>query len=389
MKRVICLALMLLALMSPALSLAEMILTVSCNGDGSFVLAGGNVSGVRTVDLTVGYDTTFLGNPQVGLQGGAVTNVAGTPGRLAVNIVREDPDAGLEVELNFETKGDGAGVINYVAASMTDTDGRRFPVRAVIVPFTPAPDPAASPAPEGKESVATPAVPPVGSAGSSPRGTVGEERKAEQPERTKNGDDLEKSGADEASKQAASDNAVDSMSAADTTVQKSVLQRFREFRGRRGLKEFAALFERGKGEGIRQEPAIARANGRTPVEIELDTKMTLESAPNFALSDAKFVSLHREGGTKWLMTVVPNEGACEVRLILRAGGNKVEFPLVVVPPVDISEKVDRVNFLSELNKYLAEQTTGEATGSPSRQYLHEYIFTANYLASTTGTKTVR
>jgi hypothetical protein len=99
------------------------------------------------------------------------------------------------------------------------------------------------------------------------------------------------------------------------------------------------------------------------------------------LTDAKFVSLHKDGEKRWLITIVPNTGASEVSLILGTDKDRVEFPLTVAPAINIADGITEKNFRAELDKYLADQAAVcKLNKVPYRRYLLEFVFTANCLA---------
>ncbi len=301
---------------------------ITPNGDGAFFLEGDNVIGVEAVDVMIDYDTNSLANPRATANGGTLTNVyADTPGTLLVSVFRENPDAAFELDLRFEKKGDLPGVINHVTATVRDTTGKSFPVPAMT--YSP-PSPANEPGSDSATRV---------------------------PAATK-------------------------MISFDER-EKSVLQRFKEFTGEKGLKAFAALFERNDGERIVQEPAIALSDGKTPVVIKLDLRSVPDHSPDIALLDAKLVSMQKAGEKSWVIRVLPSEGAWEARLVLGTGKEIIDFPLVVAPLVEITNGIDEKNFLAALNNYLFDQAAmHNGQSEPCRD---EYIFTANYLAHLANT----
>jgi hypothetical protein len=380
-KRIICILSTVLTLCSPLPSSAEMTMTVTTPGDGVFYLVGANVDDVEAVDLTVDYDTTFLANPQVGLQGGTFTGIsADTPGKLSVSVFREYPEAVFELDLNFERRGDFPGVINYVTATMKDTEGRHYPVHVTII--SPPPPPVKHPEYEAGANGAVKAPSPAGAVSETrrdsglPRGISGET-----PDSSTDTASAARQPAAKPEQAATTDQTPSEGAYSPWTVEKSVLQRFREFRGEKRHKEFVALFHGGDGKRIVQEPAIALSDGKSPVRIRLRLEHEWNYAPNFALSDAKFVSLKKDGEKSWVMTVVPSEGAWKVSLILKMGREMFEFPLVVAPPVKILSEINEKSFHLALTRYISAQAAeSDGESGPFRQYLHEYIFTANYLA---------
>jgi hypothetical protein len=325
---------LLLALLGPVRAFAEITMFVSPDGDGRFIVEGDNAQGVEAIEIMIGYDTASLENPRVETQGGIATDVyTGTPGMLNVTVTREDPETTFELYLKFDKKGDSPGVIDYVSATARGKDGRNYAASSDLRALAPEPE-------KGTDQ-------------------SGDDYSAGTPSaKTINTDEREK----------------------------SVLQRFTEFKGDKGLKSFAALFRRGYGERIVQEPAIALSDGKTPVVIKLELQAEGNHSPDVALSGAKLVSVQKVGGKNWIITVLPAEGAWEARLVIGTGKEIIDFPLVVAPPVKMQDSVTEKNFLAALNQYLSDQAVRQTGESGTfRKSFHEYIFTANYLVNIANT----
>jgi hypothetical protein len=163
----------------------------------------------------------------------------------------------------------------------------------------------------------------------------------------------------------------------------SVLRSFREFRGKKGLKEFALLFERQDG-SVRQEPPVALTDGKSAVRLTVEFKEQGSSAPNFAFVGGTLVSLRKSGDHNWEVTVVPSAGTWEGTLMLSAAGKGItEFPLTVAPPLAGEEirTVSEKTFLELLKKYRKSSTNRGNEKAPLPEYLTDYIFTANCLAA--------
>jgi hypothetical protein len=397
LKNGVCRIATLLTLLCPVTSWAVMILTVTSNGEGMFYLRGSHVSGVESVDIMVDYDTTFLAAPEVGLAGGTFTSLSSDdPGRIYAKIVREYPDAEFDLDVRFERRGESPGIINFVTATMRDTAGRVFPVPVSII--APPPPPMVPPADaNGKSDKAQGASdagrtrkegevgqgPTDGAPGAgdqparvpSPKDTGGTAEGSSDTERTPPSDAAGRGATTEGSSYPGEETAT----AANRW--KGVLQQFHDFRGSKGARELAALFQQSAGGKIVQDPAIAISDGKTPVKIRLELEQVGDSAPNFGLSDARFVSLRRSGERSWDLVVVPNAGTWQARLIIKSGGELAEFPLVVVPRIELAGVVNERNFRAELDRYLSGQPAGnQEEGGPDRRFLLEYIFTANFLA---------
>jgi hypothetical protein len=96
-----------------------------------------------------------------------------------------------------------------------------------------------------------------------------------------------------------------------------------------------------------------------------------------ALSDATLLS--KEAREKDIVvTVLPSEGTWDARLVIVAGGEILDYPIVVAPPVDLIGVVNENNFLEALQVYITGRSP--ALRRKNKIYLSEYIFTANYLA---------
>jgi hypothetical protein len=371
MKNVACVTGLLLALLWPVRSFAEITMFVSPDGDGAYILEGDNAQGVEALDLLIGYDADSLANPKVEAQGGTITDVyAGTPGMLNVTIMRDNPDTSFELHLKFDKKGDSPEGIYSVSATARGRDGRNYAAsadtRALSLSTM---NPAIMP---DKESAAVSSV---------DRATETQEAVGVyQGTSDKPPDRGVETGA--ASSAGGTTTSPEQPAATKKTIrcnEKSVLERFREFKGEKGLKEFGALFKCSGGERIMQEPAIALSDGETPVLIKLELQPEGNNSPDIALSGAKLVSSKKVDEKSRVITTLPNEGAWEARLVLGSGNEMIDFPLVVAPPVKIDSEIHERNFLAALNNYLSGQAA--ILRGKSEQSRDEYIFTANYLAN--------
>jgi hypothetical protein len=347
-----------MALLCSTPSFAEVTMRFAPNGYGSFLVVGENVSGVVALDITVDYDSLLLANPRVEAEGGAVTDIdAGTAGKLFVSITRENPDAAFYLFLRFENLGKvrGRGV-NSVTATSSDAPMNTSPSSDAAVAT-------------GPSSSATNVQNGSGNAGSTPpfgnKANVIDEGKGDHQSLSNRSPET----ALDAGKKRASTSA----------REKSVLQRFIEFKGQKSPQSFAALFERNDGEQAIQYPSIALSDGKTPVTVKLKLQQEESKYPDIAMSDASLVSFHKDGAKSWVLTVLPGEGTWDARLVFGTGGEVIDFPLVVAPPVELAGNVNEQNFLAELNDYLSAQAALHE--KENILPLSEYIFTANYLAA--------
>ena len=330
-RKYICLIGLLLALLHPVLSSAQVTFYVTADGDKAFIIEGDDIEAKSAVELTVVYDSNALTNPRVRLAQGTVTDIVESAGTVIIKAVQgDDSTATFEAHLSFDKKGDSQGRIFSVTGKIMEPGGAFSSTRTL---------PGAS----------TPFV-------------------------------LQSFSGDE--EMPAEGNGISGDRTEILSLEQSVLQRFRDFKGKRGLKAFAALFDRCPDERIIQEPPIVLSDGKTPVRITLPSKSLEGDLTNIALSDAKLVQVGREDGKGWVVTALPNAGAWDTRLIVKMDEKIFEFPLVVAPPVKIQKGMNERNFLSELDRFLSDRLgAGKGGNNPHRHILFEYFFTANYLAS--------
>jgi hypothetical protein len=374
-KNRICFIGLLLALLCPVASFAEVTMSVTPNGYGSFLLVGENVVGVAALDITIDYDSSVLANPRVDkVEGGTVTEIdAGAAGKLHVGISRENPNAAFYLMLRFENPGRVRGKkgINSVIATGRKAEEDTSPAPDTIdTPFTSSRSTRA----ENKSGNDNTAVPTNDNAAVSKAGGakgIDEDKRDYQiisnrsPETTYNIDKT-------------TYNVDKWTSVAVSYSEKSVLQRFMEFKGEKSLQAFAALFKRGDRERAIQYPSIALSDGKTLITIKMELQQEEPGSPDIAVWDATLVSLRKDGGKNWVASVVPSEGAWEAKLILKVGSEAIEVPLVVAPRIELDANVSERNFLDALDRYCSDQDV--ARKWENVPHLNDYIFTANYLA---------
>jgi hypothetical protein len=342
-RKYICLMGLLFALLCPAPSSAEITFYVRPDGDKGFIIEGDDIKVTEGVEITVVYDTTILAHPLVSLlQAGNVTNIDDSnPGTLVFNANQGDnPGPSLEAKLSFDKKKDIQGGIFSVSGKIIGPDGTITPSR--ILPNDPVTQ---------SSSLLSADVNYGETASSSEQSAAVEET-------------------------ATSGNRPDMF----MKSMKSVLQRFKDFRGERGLRAFVALFERSPRDMLAQEPAIVLSDGKTPVRISLPLPLEEGDMPDIALSDAKLVHLENDCKKGWVITALPNEGTWNVHLLVKVDEKTIEFPLVVAPPVKIHDGITERNFVAELDRFIAGQAGGKGENDPLLYIPYEYIFTANYLA---------
>ena len=258
---------LLLVMSCPALSFADPVrMSIQPNGQGSFVMTGENVIGVQALDIEIDYDSEMLAHPNVMVIGGDLRQIKdNVPGTLFLSVLRPVADSLLQIFMNFEEAWveNATNVIFHVSAS----------VRSTTV-WPPVPD--ANSSPNGQEDEPTDVPEDVSSPAQTdntvPNVMVPKKNPAAASDGTKGTD------APAAVSGATSPANIGRQVQAEkitllTQEEKSVLQRFKKYKGEKDLRSFVALFGRSDGERINQEPAIAISDGKTPVTIRIDVRV--------------------------------------------------------------------------------------------------------------------
>jgi hypothetical protein len=176
--------------------------------------------------------------------------------------------------------------------------------------------------------------------------------------------------------------------AGKTIVYKSALDFFREYTGKRTLKAFKALFDKASMPGVRQEPAVALSDGNTRVKVFIRIPLTGKEAPNFGAKKAKLISLKPDGNT-WVIETLPDKKAYDSAIIILDNGSATRIPLTIAPPMDIDiGKIDAAGdseITSMKERGTAEHPLFDKKSDKVRNYVDDYIFTANYIVKKNST----
>jgi hypothetical protein len=169
-----------------------------------------------------------------------------------------------------------------------------------------------------------------------------------------------------------------------TMLYKSVLERFREFKGEKTPQALIALFTSADG---RQDPPIVLSDGKTTVKVVLELHSNAEDN-NFLLDGASLISLTKKEGDYWIAELLPEKNTAEATVSVPRNNRWHVAPLTVSPPREAamgwsSGKPAEADF--KLYLYLRERGTAKAprfdlNGDGRCDYVDDYIFAANYLA---------
>jgi hypothetical protein len=163
----------------------------------------------------------------------------------------------------------------------------------------------------------------------------------------------------------------------------AVLELFRSFDSQPSIEAFTALFAKRESD-YSQEPGIAIADGKSTVRIVL-SNLSGETAPNFAFTSARAVSVTKKGDA-WVIAAEPGSGTLTAGITVLSEDRLTEFPLTTSPYVDVD--LDRSGVITEADFMLYLKERGKTTGlkfdlnrDGRRDYIDDFIFTANYLVS--------
>jgi len=114
---------------------------------------------------------------------------------------------------------------------------------------------------------------------------------------------------------------------------------------------------------VRQEPALAVADGVTPLRLTVSPLVEQGELSSMLLSGASVVEVLPTDDGTWQLVVLPKDGACRVSLTLLQGNEITEFPLTVVPPPDGSV----VDSLCHPSEFLAAASELSGSGGYAAQ----------------------
>ncbi|BDV43345.1 hypothetical protein GURASL_22680 [Geotalea uraniireducens] len=163
----------------------------------------------------------------------------------------------------------------------------------------------------------------------------------------------------------------------------SVLDRFKAFVGERTPQALMALFQKPVSEAISQEPAICLTDGKTTAKVLVALAEGEKNAPNFALRGATLKSLKKDA-RHWVVEALPAAGRHDASLTVVYGAYMVDYPLTVAPPIE--QPNDRKLLTNEAGfiQFIAQRGSDKSplfdlNKDGKRDYLDDFIFTANYL----------
>jgi hypothetical protein len=378
--------------------------TILPSGNGIYVVQGADLDQVAAVEIVVGYDATTLANPRVA-KGDLISNilmVANTSQKGIVRIAAINPypkvktGSGIIATISFDLLK-SPGKITSFNPYFDDVNGAPLNPQAIIVPGGDGKGGdgkggggtgggGTSVTTGGSTSAAGPNV--IGGSVTLPSdGSLTPEKTREETPQAEAGSKGSVGAPAEGEDKEGQQGRVASLPPAGKkmTVHKSILERFREFQGVKNPKALMALFTSDPMPGIRQEPPIAISDGKTSLKVFIDLPAAGNETPNFTIKGAQMVSAKMAENAKWVIEALPETGVYDASITVMQGQFTTEIPLAVAPRAAIStgktRTTDEAGFAFFLKtRGSAKSPRFDLNGDGVRNYIDDYIFTANYLA---------
>jgi hypothetical protein len=409
---------LILLLGNAAMGDAAATLQLVSAGNGVYYLQGAGFNGVAGTDVVIQYDRTQLANPKVtwgNLASGSQVANTNTAGQLHIAAVdlhanASAPATGTFATITFDRVGQSSGKIT-AQADLIDINGARLSpvqVSAVSIADTSgssqtAQDPSSDAVTTSGTTSTTSSASNLGASSGGNiatawlggvtlpiDGTVTTEKKKEDPPPPMP-ELVQEKEKPVAMAYVDEPQPVNKTSPAETVLVKkaapvkSVLEQFQLYRGEESPKALMALFK--SVVGIAQEPPVALSDGKAKVKAFIDHHAAGKQALNFALKGAKLASFKLAGDSTWVIELIPEKGAYKASVTILQDGGMEEIPLTVAPAIPAESKIGNKGKLTEADfiLFLKERGTEKASrfdlnGDGKRDYLDDYIFTANFIA---------
>jgi hypothetical protein len=392
----------LLLLLSASLALGASV-SVKPSGDGVFIIQGNSMDGVAGIDLTVDYDSSSLASPKVD-QGTLVSgramfaanpNFASSTIKIGIISTTAFSGSGQIAVITFAShKGNGSiavttSMINSKGAPVSGggkSAAADFQTSIASGSSTTATTSSAATTTDTTASSSTSTA--STSSRSTYLGTVS------MPSDVQAGNDTNPANTTDVPAQTTEPEATKPIVVpaeeepvlkpqkpenASITSYKGTLENFHAYKGKKSPANLIALFNKNIAPTIRQEPAVALSDGKTPVKILTKLATTDDKLPNFALNGAKLISLNRDNASfTWIIEVLPQANIMQSSLVILTDSDRIEYPLTLAPLVEgvSPAEADFVVFLKDSGVATPKR---DLNGDGKHDYLDDFIYTANYL----------
>ena len=152
------------------------------------------------------------------------------------------------------------------------------------------------------------------------------------------------------------------------------------YRGEKNPAILVALVSRNRSPVMRQRPVVALSDGISTVAVTAQLGPGDGTAPNFAVSGAKLVSMSRLSGVPhgWAIQLLPDANTMKATLTILNGAELIIFPLTLAPSVPAISRSETV-FRAFLADSGATPPKHDLNGDGRHDYLDDYIYTVNYV----------
>lgn len=392
-------------------------ISISPLGDGRFSVAGAAMKDTGGIHLIIEYDTTILSGPSVlngsMLSGTSAMITANTknPGNINVAILNQAGfnGSGQLFAINFSSRKGVGGISKIIFANAIDTKTAPQQIAVSIIPeaqpgsdikqpdsggyltdrqVSPQTSTAASETLTTGTSTtgtftttaATPSIGSISLPGDSMQ-TEPQKKQEQQPSPPPPEQYRQTSqsapGAEESRQPEVKPKKTGEMKRIGYV---SVLDRFKSYKGDRNPLILAELFSKAIDGEITQVPLITAADGTTTVKLKvlLDLKED-DSAPNFAASEAKILSLRSDEATgRWDIELLPAKGAFTASLSILAGSRLMDIPLATVPPAKSLNFSDK-EITAFIKDFGAGKPLYDLNNDGKHDYIDDYIYAGNLL----------
>jgi len=407
--------LFILTMCLPLPAFAVSTVAISSGGNGVFLLQGMGIENAAALDITIQYDTNTLANPRV-VEGpfitGAMTAInQNIPGTVRMDIIRLAPinGSGVIATVSFDLLGSSPGSITSMNVKLANLKGAPLPALAQInnPQDTTANNAATSTQDQNLPSgTATPVA--AGIPASTPvtniipstvviaaqPSVVQENNKTSEVasvrDQNTQSSDLDSTGPavqgsslpTQKTEFAATADRSEISKVARTSVytQKSVLDRFKEYKGERTISALVSLFESESMIGCRQDPPVAISDGKSVVRVIFVSTPAANLASKIAVTGARLISLKKDSDNTntWIAELLPENGTYQASLSISQAGINMIFPLAISPKANVHHVRSGTWTDADFMQYLKEKRA-DINSDGKEDYLDDYIVTANYL----------
>jgi hypothetical protein len=96
-----------------------------------------------------------------------------------------------------------------------------------------------------------------------------------------------------------------------------------------------------------QDPPLLIADGMASLRLTVSMGKHDDRSTQFFISGGHCAGLKPANNGGWVLEIVPERGSMTVAITVLSGGNMIEFPLAVVPPLELFDTDTDGNYEAE------------------------------------------